>query len=66
MRHALSYTLLCCAGLISEEDLRLHSLDAGFGSGGHGNAGTKQLRSIVLSLMLNLRHFYGVCLLICG
>ncbi|KAI4873321.1 hypothetical protein NFI96_029069, partial [Prochilodus magdalenae] len=26
-------------GLISEEDLRLHSLDAGFGSGGHGNAG---------------------------
>ncbi|KAL7861971.1 hypothetical protein SRHO_G00134120 [Serrasalmus rhombeus] len=25
-------------GLISEEDLRLHSLDAGFGSGGHGNA----------------------------
>ncbi|XP_066530867.1 protein Daple [Hoplias malabaricus] len=28
-------------GLISEEDLRLHSLDAGFGSSGHGNAGLR-------------------------
>ncbi|XP_047677588.1 protein Daple isoform X1 [Tachysurus fulvidraco] len=28
-------------GLISEEDLRIHSLDAGFGSGGHGNAGLR-------------------------
>ncbi|XP_053538914.1 protein Daple isoform X2 [Ictalurus punctatus] len=28
-------------GLISEEDLRMHSLDAGFGSGGHGNAGLR-------------------------
>uniref|UniRef100_A0AAR2JTE8 HOOK N-terminal domain-containing protein n=1 Tax=Pygocentrus nattereri TaxID=42514 RepID=A0AAR2JTE8_PYGNA len=35
----LILTSLCSAGLISEEDLRLHSLDAGFGSGGHGNAG---------------------------
>ncbi|XP_052001582.1 protein Daple [Xyrauchen texanus] len=26
-------------GLVSEEDLRYHSLDAGFGSGVHGNAG---------------------------
>ncbi|XP_035388848.1 protein Daple isoform X1 [Electrophorus electricus] len=28
-------------GLISEEDQRLHSLDAGFGSSGHGNAGSR-------------------------
>ncbi|XP_076835342.1 protein Daple [Brachyhypopomus gauderio] len=28
-------------GLISEEDQRLHSLDAGFGAGGHGNAGPR-------------------------
>ncbi|MCJ8736931.1 hypothetical protein PDJAM_G00017970 [Pangasius djambal] len=28
-------------GLISEEDLRMHSLDAGVGSGGHGNAGLR-------------------------
>lgn len=44
----------------------MHSLDAGFRSGGHGNTGTKQLRSIVLSLMLNLLHFYGMCLFVCG
>ncbi|XP_053365448.1 protein Daple isoform X2 [Clarias gariepinus] len=28
-------------GLISDEDQRMHSLDAGFGSGGHGNAGLR-------------------------
>lgn len=43
MCHSLILTSLCSSGLISEEDLRLHSLDAGFGSGGHGNAGRSQV-----------------------
>lgn len=41
-RHTHNHTFLCNTGLISEEDLHLHSLDAGFGSGGHGNAGTRR------------------------